>query len=275
MPNLRVIHDNVADRAAISASSTAGLMVAAHLLNDIKTLAHRSIGTTVTYVLTWPHHETVGGLGLPATNLTADGLIRVRGFDAEAGGSLLVDTGEQFAAAGPALDIWDWTQPLNANAFAYGGLVKVSAWLPDHVAVRRLEITLSDPTNPAGFIDCARIVAGGYWSPEYNASYGLTQGQSDMTTSTRADSGDLRVDRGAQFDTLDFDLEWLKPADRARMTQILRGTAGGRKAFVSVFPNHGDPLLEQDHMIYGGLAVSGIVAAAYRAYSTKIQLQGW
>lgn len=275
MPNLRLVHDNAADRATVVASSTMGGMVAGHLLSDIKGLVHRSVGTTVTYTLTWPTPETVGGVGLPATNLTAEATRRVRAFDAVVGGELLADTGEVDAAPGAALDMWDWTMPLNANAFAYGGLVKVAAWLPDHVAARRLEITLSDPTNPAGYIDCSRIVAGGYWSPEYNPSYGLQQGQTDMTTSTRADSGDLRAERGPQFDTLDFDLAWLAPPDRARMTQILRGTAGGRRVFVSVFPNDGDPLLEQDHMIYGQLARNGIAAAAFRAYSTKIQLQGW
>jgi len=275
MPNLRVIHDNAADRATITASSTAGLLSVANLKTDIKGVPHRSVGGVVTYTLTWPTLETLGGAALPATNATPDATIRMRAFDAVTGGVLLADTGVVYAAAGPVLDMWDWTMALNANAFAFGGAVKVSAWLPDHVAARRLEITLSDPGNPAGYLDCSRLVVGAYWAPEYNANYGLVQGLTDTSTSTRADSGDLRTERGPTFDTLDFDLEWLKPADRSRMTQILRGTAGGRNVFVSVFPDNGDALLEQDHMIYGHLVVGGIAAAAFRAYSTKIQMQGW
>jgi hypothetical protein len=271
--NLRVIYDNAADRAVVTASSTFGQMVPAHLLSDIKGLAHRSIGPEVTYTLAWPTDETVAGVGLPATNATPDALIRVRAFDAD--DILLADTGEQLAAPAAVMDMWDWTLPLNSNAFAFGGAVKVAAWLPDHVAARRLEITISDPQNPAGYIDCSRIVAGGYWSPEHNPDYGLTLERVDTTTGTRADSGDLRTERGPGYDQMAMDLSVLRPDDRARFMQILRSTEGGRRIFVSVFPGDDDPLLEQDHMIYGHMPRAGVVAAAARLFTTKIQLQGW
>lgn len=275
MPNLRLVHDNAADRATVVASSTTGGMVAAHLMSDIKGLVHRSVGTAVAYTLTWPTLETVAGVALPATNLTADATIRVQAFDAVSGGVMLADTGVLHAAPGPALEVWDWAMPLNANAFAFGGAVKVAAWLPNHVAVRRLEITLSDPGNPAGYIDCSRIVAGRYWSPQYNAGYGLSLERVDTTSMVRADSGDQRTDRGPGYDQVALDLAILEPADRGRFMQILRGTEGGRRVFLSVFPDNGDSLLEQDHMIYGRLAPGGVMAAAFRMYSTKIQMQGW
>lgn len=274
MPNLRLVHDNAADRAAITASTTAGSMLAALMQTDVKGAAHRSSGGSVTYTLRWPGFESIGAIALPATNLSPMATIRVRLYDAEAGGNLLIEIGPVYACPGALLDLWDWTQPLNANAFAYGGASKTAVWF-DHVAARRVEIELADPENPAGYIDCARIVAGAYWEPERNASYGMTLNLVDMSSSVRADSGDLRADRGPQYDTMEFDLEWLDAQDRARVMQIMRGTSGGRKVFLSVFPGNSDALLEQDHMIYGGLAASGVVAARTLAYSKKISIQGW
>ena len=63
MPNLRLIHDNAADRAtSLAASTTSGALVAANLQNDFKGQVHRSTGTSVilkpTYsgrlISTWP-----------------------------------------------------------------------------------------------------------------------------------------------------------------------------------------------------------------------------
>ena len=67
MPNLRLIHDNAADRAtSIAASTTSGALVAAYLQNDFKGQVHRSTGTSVTYTLTWTAGETVGAVALVA-----------------------------------------------------------------------------------------------------------------------------------------------------------------------------------------------------------------
>ena len=63
MPNLRLIHDNAADRAtSLAASTTSGALVAAYMQNDFKGQVHRSTGTSVSYTLTWTAGETVGGV---------------------------------------------------------------------------------------------------------------------------------------------------------------------------------------------------------------------
>ncbi|SPD65471.1 conserved protein of unknown function [Cupriavidus taiwanensis] len=160
MPNLRIVHDNAADRAAIVASSTAGGLVVANVQSDLKGLVHRSTGTNVTYTLTWADFETVACTALAACNLSNVGTIRVRAYDGAVAGNLLADTGVQYACAGPRLGLWDWTGKLNGNAFANGGAAKAAVWFP-HVAAKRVEIELSDPTNEAGYLDVARLVVGG------------------------------------------------------------------------------------------------------------------
>lgn len=275
MPNLRLIHDNAADRATVSASSTAGSLAPGNLLTDLKGQVHRSIGPSVTYTLTWAAFETIAGVALPACNLTADATIRVRGYDAAAGGALLVDSGVQYACPGAALELWDWTLPLNSNAFAFGGAAKAVCWLGDHYALKRLVIDLVDPDNPAGCIDCARLIAGSYWSPQYNASYGATVSVEDASKSSRNDAGDLMTDRAASSETMRLDLAYMPSADRARMLQIMRSSGTARPVFISLVPASGDPLLEQDSMIYGKRQNAPMAFSSFNAYGTSITIEGW
>lgn len=275
MPNLRIIHDNAADRATLTASSTAGTLVAANMLTDIKGQVHRSTGTSATYTLSWAAFETVGGVALPACNLTSDATIRVRGYDATVGGALVIDSGVRFACPGPPLGLWDWTLPLNSNAFAFGGAAKTAVWLNDHYAIKRLEIDLDDANNAAGYIDCARIVAGAYWSPKYNPPYGATANLDDGSKNSRNDAGDLLTDRGPMNDAMRFDLMYMPPKDRARMSQIMRGSGTARPVLISLMPDNGDPLLEQDSMIYGKRQNGPMGFTNCNAYGTTITIEGW
>lgn len=275
MANLRIIHDNAADRATIAASSTAGALSAALMQNDYKGQAHRSVGTSVSYTLTWATPQTIGGIALPASNLSAAATIRVRLYSDAAGATLLADSGAIYACPGLNLGMWDWTLPLNANAFAFGGTSKSAIWFAEHYAARRCVIDLADPGNAAGYIDCSRIVAGGYWSPQYNADYGAQVGIADTTEVARNDAGDLLPDLGTRHDTMSFNLSMMPEADRARLMMIFRGVGTGRNFFISLLPNDASSIAEQDHMLYGKRANSSITMDFYNAFSNGVQLEGW
>lgn len=89
MPNLRIIYDNIADTATITATSTSGSLSTSNLKKDIKGLVHRSIGNSVTYTLVWASARTIGGVALPATNLSATATIEVRLYSNSAATSLI------------------------------------------------------------------------------------------------------------------------------------------------------------------------------------------
>jgi hypothetical protein len=275
MPNLRIIHDNAADRATVTASTTAGDLVAASMLTEIKGEVHRSTGTGVTYTLAWADGESIGGVALPATNLTADATIQVRLYSDVECTALIADSGVGYACPGLNLGMWDWTVPLNANAFAFGGLSKSAVWFDDHYFAKGCKIDLVDAGNGAGYIDCSRIVAGAYWEPEYNASYGLDANVVDTSTTARNDAGDLLADRGTQHDSLSFSLDHMREGGRARLMMIFRQCGTARNLFVSIFPGGASSVAEQDHMIYGKRANSGVAHSFYAAFSNKITMEGW
>lgn len=274
MSALRLIHDNAADRATIVASSTAGSLGVQYLKTDRKAEVHRSVGTSVTYTLTWLEPEAIGGVGLPATNLTNMGEARIEAFDAD--DNMLADTGWRFAAPGLDMESWDWEgDELNGNAFPDGYMAKSALWLPQVVAASKLVISLRDDYIEAGYIDCARIVAGNYWQPTYNAAYGAQTAIVDTTSASRTDAGDVVTDRGTKHDTMTLDLSVLLPPDRARMQKLMRSNGASRPVFISAVSTSGDPLMVQDWIIYGRRQNSALTYASYGIHSNQLQIEGW
>ena len=273
MSTLRILTDNAADRATISVAGTAAGMGADKLKTDIKGEVCRVLSGTASVVLTWPTLETIGAVVIPASNLGPSSTIRVRAYSDVAGTTLLSDTGEKWAAPGPIFENEDFTQPLNVNLFAEGTAPITACYLPQHEAVRRIVIDLSDPA--ATFIDLSRLIVGGYHQPECAPSYGAQVGTSDMTKNTRAASGDIKSDWGPRASTMQFDLSWIGEQDRERIRQLIaRGI--GKFMFISLLAEDVDPVLERDYSIYGKLSQPGNMAYAfYRMHSSQFQIEGF
>lgn len=277
MPNLRIIHQNAADLAtSISASTTSGALVAAYMQTDRKGEAHRSTGTSVTYTLTWTAGTTIGAVALPATNLTAAATIRVRLYSNTGCTTLLKDSGTITACPGLTAGPWTWTSTFNANAFAYGYASKAVAWFAaNEPGVKGMKIDIVDTGNPAGYIDCARIVAGPYWSPEWNAIYGCTTQLVDNTANSRSDAGDLTSDRAPIYTEMSLNLSWVTPADRSQLMQVLRANGVWKPVFLSLMPAASSAEAEQDHMIYGKRKNSPVSHPFFEMYAHAIDIESW
>ena len=276
MPNLRIIHANYADQAtSLSASTTSGSLAAANMQTDRKGEVHRSTGTSVTYTATWTAGVSIGAVALPATNLSAAATIRARLYSNTACTALLQDSGTITACPGLAAAPWTWTATFNANAFAYGYLSKAVAWFAANQAgVKGLKVDLSDAGNAAGYIDCARLVAGPWWAPEWDAEYGSTLLYQDTTTNTRTDAGDLASDRAPMHQELTFSLPILPEADRAALAAVMRANGVWCPVFVSLLPSAASAA-EQDTMIYGKRKNSPFDLAGFDRYTNNITIEGW
>lgn len=274
MSNLRIIYDNAADRATLTASSQAGTLAVANLKTDEKCEVLRSVGTDLTITSIWPTPEIVGGVALPFCNLTPTAIIRVRGFVEPGDAVPDFDTGVVPACEYARLGMWDWgALPLGVNAFSYGGGTYARCWLP-MVSVKKLIIELADPDNPAGYIEAARLVVGPYWSPEENASYGAGVTSFDSSTQYRTGSGGQMVERGAMYRKLSLALEHMTPLDRAELWRIVRGNGLTLPLLVSLYPDSDDGELEQAHQVYGRIASnSAITTPYYQAYATNIEIE--
>ena len=278
MPNnLRIIHRNDIDQAtSLAASTTAGSLAAALMQNnERKGDAHRSTGTSVTYTATWTGGVTLGGVALPATNLTAAATIRVRAYSDTACTALLQDTGTITACPGLAAVPWTWTGAYNANAFAYGALSKAVAWFAANQAgVKGLKVDLVDTGNPAGYIDCARLIAGPWWSPDWNPEHGATVMVEDASANTRNDAGDLVTDRAPVHELLTMKLPLLSESERAQLMQVARANGIWKNIFVALLPGDGSAA-EQDYMVYGKRKNTVMELPAFAIYAQTLDMEGW
>ena len=278
MPNLRIIHANYIDRATSLAASgsVVGTLVAANMQTDRKIEVHRSSATSVTYTATWTGGVSIGGVSLPATNLTSAATIRVRLYSDTACTALLQDSGTITACPGLTTGPWTWTATYNANAFAYGYVSKAVAWFAANQAgVKGMKIDLADATNPAGYIDCARIVCGPWWSPAINAdTSSISPAIVDDSTNARTDGGDLNTDRATMHEELPLRLAMLTEAERSHLAQLMRSNGVWKPVFISLMPGAGTAA-EQDLMLYGKRKNSPFDLPGFARYAHSMTLESW
>lgn len=257
----------------LTVSSTATGFSASNLLNDKKSLVHRSVGTEVSYKFRW-WKRSIQAVVLPATNLTSSAVARVTITNVSETATLF--DSDEFQACPGADDVWDgWAGARDVNAFQMGAASKVVLWLPSSIVQGFCTVTLSDPNNPAGFIDCSRILVGSVWEPKHNFSYGAELVVSDSSESRRSEAGDLVIDRGFRFDRLSLKLDNLEPADRAVLRKILAASGTSERVFVSAFPGSADAALEHDHMVYGRLSEAPMSHPFFDTFSAPIEVEGW
>lgn len=259
MANLRVVYNNAADRATITASTTAGTLVAANLQTDYKSEVWRSTALAATLTFTFPTAELVGMVALCFATLTSAATFRVRAY-ANAGDAVPAYDGPVTQCC-PGVDFsnFQWGGvPLGANAYSYGGGAYGVVWFPVG-NYAKLTVDIVD-SNTLNYIEASRAVCGTYWSPTYNAEVGATINIHDNSKQERTDAGDLRVDRGTVSKSLSFDLNFLTQADRNQLYNILRGNGLFKSAFISLLPQDAtDVIGEQVFQVYGKLTKQGSI----------------
>ena len=274
MPNLRVLYENQAKRAAtISASTVAGALVPTNLLNDIKTSVHRSTATLVVYTLTWTKAVPLNTVALAFTNLTAGATMRTRIYSEVADLLPLKDSGIVSACAYAPLGQFGWgLTPLGVNAFRFGGYSYGRLYFPA-AAGKKLVIEVVDTDNTAGYIEAGCLIAGAYWEAEINPDFGAELQALYGAQHEESEAGDLRTERRPKRRGLNMNLGWLKsPVDQLHMHEIMM-QGMETPLFVSLFPENSNPVLEQRYQMYAKLEGDvGMAHPRFGQFSTPLSL---
>lgn len=271
---LRVVYNNAANRGTVTASSEAGTLVATNLLTDSKADTWRATGTSATITTVYTTSELVSMVALPFCNLTSSATFRVKCYTNSGDVSPILDTGVVLAAAPTPLGMWDWGNiPMGVNSYSYGGASYGVIWFATQ-SVKKVELVISDATNPSGYIEASRLVMGAYWSPENDAELSPQWVPVEDSTHERSDAGDLRTDIGTLNKKLQLTLPVMTAADRNTMMNILRGNGMSRPIYLSLFPQDSDSSNEQAFQVYGKLAQqTGVTLANWNLYSTTIEIE--
>lgn len=271
MIGLRIVADNAISRAALTASSTAGVLTPSNLQIDRKSSVWRATGTAATLTATWTAAEVVACVALPFCNFSQTATIRVRGYSDAAGTNQVLDTGVLLACPAPAARLRGWSAAQAASAYAYGGGAIARVWF-GATAVMRLVIDIADANNLQGYVEAACLVAGPVWAPQYNGD-GVKLTPVDTTELYRTDGGDQMADAGVIFRRLSVDLSYMPAPDRAAFVSILRQSRS-YPILVSPYQGWGDAALEADNTIYGRRAKDSDSAGEYALiYSSSIEIE--
>jgi hypothetical protein len=276
MANLRIIYNNVADSAIITASTTASGS-AANMQNEQKTSAHRSSSTsTVTYTLTWSTAQNINCVALPATNLVDGDLITVKLYETSTGDAAgpIAQVIDQPACAGRVMLLQKGNTTSTSADFAYGGATKTSIWFTQTYQAKALQITLTR-SSLSQQIDCARIICGQYWETSRQVTKGIDVGTEDQSEVITTRSGNTYVDRKTISDTLSFNLDYINDVDRKTFLQLLRSWGKTGLIYVCVFPDNTNKEYTQAYSIYGRLQNTSLRYEYLGYYNTSIQLTSW
>jgi len=253
MSNMKIIIDNAANRAHVTASPVAPGMAIAAALNDTKSNVCRATGTELEIVMTWDQPEKIGGVHLPWCNGSPSTEMQVLGYADQDGTSQNLDTGARLACPARERTLhWPWTPISAASAYAYGGGAHAGTWF-DNVTVRRLVIRIKDPGSRQGYFEVSRIYVGEAFTPDKNPSY--DPGLTPTTTSTqfRTDASDLRVVRGTKGKQLEVEMGSMTERDRAYFWDMLVTNGLDVPAIVDLYPGDASVERARDHRLYGVL----------------------
>lgn len=272
MPFLRIMSENKLDRfATITATNAASAALGvANLTNEGKTFVYRSTSTGPQLDVRWTDPQILNMIAACWTNLTGNATWRIRGFTT-AGGTQVYDSGFVTACryVGPPPRRFN-SHGVNSNP--YGGGSMAVHYAPQ-MTVRQLLIDFNDATNAAGFIEIARLLTGFYFEFNSQPDVGVTVTWVDQSVIERAESGDLRGERGAKFKKIAFDLSMMRAADRNEIYEIARQVGRSYPVFASLVAGSTDNREEAMYQIYGNFSEDTTLAYMFAdAFATSLAI---
>lgn len=271
MAKLSIIYNNVADRASITANTTATGFSTDSLKNDQKTSVHRTTGNTAVYTLTWDSAQAINAIALPATNLQAGATINIKLYSNADDTVAVYNSGDLQACKDRVVELYNKTSTPDYTDFGFGAATKTSVWLPIVVQAKKLEITI----NSNSPIDCSRIICGKYWRSSRQVNNGIELGFIDASEITTTRSGNTYTDRKPIQETMSFDLEYLNDADRQQLQKLMRSWGSNALIYYCVFPDNTNPEITQSYSIYGRNSQNSLQYQLFSYYSSSLQLTSW
>lgn len=87
------------------------------------------------------------------------------------------------------------------------------AILPNQVSGRYLRVRLWNSSNPAGYVQAARLWAGPVFQPEYGPAFDWQVRVEDPTVQRRSPGGHMSINSRANYRVLNMAFPWLSPAE--------------------------------------------------------------
>lgn len=295
--NLKIVYQNVLELATLTASSSQGVLVASNLQKEQRSYVWRSVNAGSSSVRVNLRLASIPTLAAGVdtivgtfTNLTENATITILGYTSV---PTLGGTADSPTIDGTTTGTPVWSSPVtlcrpyssNKSNLNYTtlstsyGLSKdtVRIYLTEAVptSITCIIIQINDTGNTDQSIEMSHLIVGTSWTPVYNTGYGISLQVNDLSTNSRAESGDLFTKYGATFNSLKFDLTWLTDNDRRIMEKICKNVGIRKPIFISLFPNNTlDYEKERSYQIYGKLKnLNAITHPTLNFYSSSVEIE--
>lgn len=119
---------------------------------------------------------------------------------------------------------------------------------PASLEAQQLVITITDATNPKGYVQVGRVSAGTAFVPAFNMEYGISLEVVDTGNSDRSRSGTKVIFAGVPYRKISMNFSHLDSDNRAILQDFFVQEMGyTRSIFVSCYPNWTETSLEKDY----------------------------
>lgn len=263
MANILISYRNLVDEAVLSGGTWSNTLPASNLADRQPSKVARTVGTApvnMYLALDFGSGKPVRFVALVRHNLTQSGRWRIRLGNDGTFSTPGLDTG--WIAIWPAaipfgVGAWgefNWGGQVDAQEAATYGAQAIHA-TQDAVHARFLRVDLQDESNPAGFLEAGRLVAGPAWQPSINFQYGWSIEQVDESEIRRSRGGQSFVNVRPRYRRLRFTIDHLENDEmfgHAYELERLKGKGGD----IMVIADPEDRTHGLRHTLYGALSES-------------------
>jgi len=244
MANMRILRKDLI-RLADGYSASPSLVPS--MGADIAQLDDRQVTRTtstasqdINYI--WGSNQTMNMVAVCRHNWSDSATLRLRRYSDTAMSSLIDDS--------TALDAYNaglLPSPYDIADDRFRGLKLTVFYLANATNVKALKLTIADASNPAGYMQHARVLAGQYFETTYNPP---TKANVKFVTASkvkRVDGGGRVGDQRGTWRELDIGLAWVPDADYDDLSAIAIYHDSVKSTFVSLYPGAGtaEELLNQ------------------------------
>lgn len=272
--NIRILANDKAKFATITADTTAGTMAASNVQTDTKSQAWRSTGTTATLTLTWATSIVCDTVVFPFTNFSNQPVILINGYTNVADTTPIFSKTSNEVLYSSASSFGFDEMPPAANFFQFGSSVYAAVYLPTMASIKKLVITISDTANTNGYIEIGRLLCGLRFEPDKPTEYGLALTFDDRSTNKRNGAGDSISELKSRFKKLSFSTTFETDNDRKTFQTIMRKCGISTPIFIDADYSNADIDTRQNYMIYGKFSKAcEFVHKYFSIYSSSVDIE--
>lgn len=242
----------------LTVTSEAGNMLASNMTNQQPGIPWRSTSTAA-QVITGRLGESdtthpVRFLLLYTHNLSAGSSIRLE--LSRLADFSVIDFDETWGYSPPAAGFGEY--PFGQAEFGYGQRIGGDGYNPflleffdNSIESSYYRVTITDTSNPDGYIQVGRMAMGDYWQPELNIDWGYTQERTNVkSTGSESRSGAWRSRKRPNIRLANMNFSALSNFDEEQLDLIKHESGDYYNVLFSAYPDAGGET-ERRHVLLG------------------------